>query len=533
MAIIYDYIIVGAGSAGCVLANRLSEDPKNRVLLLEAGPMDKDRMIHIPAGFTKTFNNPKVNWCFNTEPVEGVDNRRIFFPRGKVLGGSSSINGHLYVRGQNRDFDLWGQLGNLGWSYDDVLPYFKRAESHQGSKSSYRGDSGPLLVQNIPERHPLCEAFIDGAGEIGLKRNDDYNAESQEGACYYQQTIHGGRRWSAATAYLKPIARRKNLHIEVNALVESISFTNRRATGVSYQRQGKERTARAGKQVILAAGSIKSPHLLQISGIGNAAALKDIGIDVRYDLPGVGQNLRDHYGVRLSYRVTKPITLNERARGFPLFKEMLRYFFRKQGLLAMSPAHAGAFARTRPELETPDIQYVFTPASYRNGAMGSTELEAKPGMTVGCWQLRSESQGTVMAKTMDPATPPAIQPNYLEADIDRDAIVTGLKLARKLMQTGPLAPYRGAELQPGDGVETDDEWLDYARANGSTVFHPVGTCKMGNDPLAVVDDKLSVFGVEGLTVADASVMPTMISGNTNAATIMIAEKAADLVLAHR
>ena len=523
----YDYIIVGAGSAGCVLANRLSEDPRTTVLLLEAGGPDRNPFIHIPAGFAKTLDDVRVNWCYATEPEPESGNRAIHFPRGKVLGGSSSINGHLYVRGQRQDFDHWAQLGNRGWSYDDVLPYFKKSENREGGGDAYHGAGGPLQVADIRERHPVSDAFMAAAAHLGVPRNPDYNGAEQEGVGYFQQCMANGRRSSAATAFLKPARRRPNLRIVTRALASRISLDGRRATGVVYRAAGRSLRARAGREVIVAGGAVNSPQLLQLSGIGSPDLLADLGIPVRQALPGVGSNFQDHYVARVSYRLRDVVTLNERSRGLRFLGELAKYAVFRRGLLALSVAHVGASVRSRPELESPDLQYVFMPASFEGGIAGG--LDRFPGMSCGCWLHRPESRGSVTAISADPATAPAIRPGYLSAAADRETMVAGLKLARRFCQAPAFDPYRVAEVLPGAAVESDADWLDYARRNGSTVYHAVGTCKMGGDPLAVVDDRLRVHGLDGLRVVDASIMPTLVSANTNAAVIMIAEKAADMI----
>ena len=529
----YDYIIVGAGSAGCVLAHRLTVDPAISVLLLEAGGSDAHPYIRAPAGFLKTFQNPRFNWCYRTEPGPGVDGRSIFFPRGKVLGGSSSINGHLYVRGQARDYDTWAQLGNRGWSYDEVLPYFRRSEDRSAGADAYHGAGGPLHVSDIHERHPICEAFIAGAESIGIPRNPDYNGASQEGVSYYQRTIRKGHRHSAAAAFLRPVMRRPNLHLETRAHVLRLDCEGRRVSGVTWRQGDKVREGRAGAEVLLAAGAVNSPHLLQVSGIGPAAHLRSIGVEVLHDLPGVGEGLQDHYATRVVNRVTRPVTLNERARPSRLWWEIAHWLVRGRGLLAFSPAHVGVFLRSRPGLDEPDLQFVFTPASYDDGNV-TGGLEPLPGMTCGVWQMRPESRGYVRARSPDPDDSPAIQPNYLAAEEDRRTAIAGLRWARRLLATDALAPYRGGETVPGGDCRDDEALLAYARARGSTVYHAVGSCRMGPDPLAVVGPDLVLRGMTGLRIVDASVMPTMVSANTNAATMMIAEKASDFILAdHR
>jgi choline dehydrogenase len=527
----FDYVIVGAGSAGCVLANRLSEDPRISVLVLEAGGSDAHPYIRAPAGFLKTFQNPRFNWCYTTEPGPGVDGRAIFFPRGKVLGGSSSINGHLYVRGQARDFDVWAQLGNRGWSYDDVLPYFRRSEDRSSGADEFHGAGGPLHVSDIAERHPICEAFIQGAEELGIRRNPDYNGAEQEGVAYYQRTIRHGRRHSAASGFLRQAMRRPNVRVETMAHVLRLETAGRRVTGVTYRQHGAVRRAEAFGEILLAAGTVNSPQLLHISGIGPAGHLRSIGVETVHDLAGVGEGLQDHYATRTADRVTQPITLNEQARGARLYWEIGKWLATGRGLLAFSPAHVAAFLRSDPALDAPDLQFVFTPASYSEGVTG--QLQEFPGMTCGVWQLRPESKGYVRARSPDPAQPPAIQPNYLTAETDRRAAVAGIRWCRRLLGTAALAPYRDRETIPGEDLQSDEELLAYARDRGSTVYHAISTCRMGVDPLAVVGPDLRLKGLAGIRVVDASVMPTMVSANTNAATLMIAEKASDMILADR
>ena len=528
MANSYDYVIVGAGSAGCVLANRLSADRDIRVLLLEAGGSDLHPYVRAPAGFIKTFQNPRFNWCYTTEPVAGADSRPIYFPRGKLLGGSSAINGSLYVRGQPRDFDTWAQLGNRGWSYDEVLPYFRRSEDRSSGADAFHGAGGPQHVSDINERHPICEAFIAGAESLGVPRNPDYNGAEQEGVAYYQRTIRNGRRHSAATGYLAPIRRRPNLHVVTGAHVLRLDVVERQAVGVTYRRGGQTHRAVADGEVVLSAGTINSPHLLQLSGIGPAERLAEIGIAPVHDLPGVGEGLQDHFATRVAHRVVLGRTLNERARGPRLWWEVARWLATGQGVLSLSPAHVGAFIRSHPSLDAPDLQIVFTPASYSEGVTG--KLQPFPGMTCGVWQMRPHSRGWVRTRSADPALAPAIQPNYLADEADRRAAVDGLRWARRLLDSAALAPYRGVETTPGPDVQTDDALLAYARARGSTVYHAISTCRMGVDRAAVVGPDLRVHGLDGLRVVDASVMPAMVSANTNAATLMIAEKASDLIL---
>jgi choline dehydrogenase len=529
----YDYVIVGAGSAGSVLANRLSEDGTVSVLVLEAGPSDWHPYIHMPAGFIKTFHIASVNWLYRMEPSQWTGGRRILAPRGKTLGGSSSINGHVYNRGQRMDFDTWAQLGNRGWGYADVLPYFRRMERRLGeSDPTYRGRDGNLTVSDLDWHHPLCEAFIEGAVSLGIPRNPDYNGAIQEGVAYAQRTIDNGRRVSAATAFLHPARKRPNVTVRTHAHATGLMFEGKRCVGVAYAaggRGGDTHEVRAGREVILSGGSYNSPQLLQLSGIGPEPLLKSLGIPLRHALPGVGENLRDHYAPRFSVRVKNIDTINERARGLKLAREVFRYVTTRKGILALNPTLVYCFWRSEPSVATSDLQLTFTPASYREGVQG--QLEREPGMTVAPWQQRPDSRGYVRLRSADPFEPPIIQPNYLAEEGDRRVLLAGMKLARRLLETKPLEPYYDHEDFPGDKVRSDDELLGAAKQRGTTTFHPAGTCRMGprTDPFAVVDDELRVHGLERLRVIDASIMPTMLSANLNAATMMLADKASDLI----
>ena len=524
----FDYVIVGAGSAGCVLANRLSASGRHSVLLLEAGPEDTNLWIHVPLGYGKLFKDKTVNWMYQTEPEPGLNGRSIFQPRGKVLGGSSSINGLVYIRGQREDFERWRQRGNAGWGYDDVLPYFRKAEDQQRGADAFHGTGGPLTVSNPRQTDPLCAAFIRAAGEIGIPANPDFNGAGQEGAGYFQTTTRRGRRASTAVCYLRPARHRRNLEIRTSAPAQRILFEGRRAVAVRYRHAGTLRTARARCEILVSGGAYNSPQLLQLSGVGPADLLARHGIDVVLDAAGVGHDLQDHLQVRMVMRCSKPVTIND-AINHPVRRVLtgLRYAAFRTGPLTVAAGYAGAFFKTDPRLATPDIQVHFIPFSADK--MGE-KLHAFSGFTASVCQLRPESRGSLRIKSADASVPPEIRINYLATETDRTVNVEGLKILRRVLHAPALGPYVAAEVEPGAAIATDAALLAYCRQYGSTIYHPTSTCRMGSDALAVVDQRLRVRGIEGLRVVDGSVMPDVVSGNTNAAIIMIAERASDMIL---
>lgn len=529
----YDYVIVGAGSAGCVLANRLSANPAHRVLLLEAGPPDRNPWIHVPLGYGKNIDNAAINWCFQSQPEAYCHGQTYFLPRGKVLGGTSAINGMVYVRGQAEDFDGWAQSGCRGWSYEDVLPYFVKCETNSRGASELHGGDGPLRVSDVGEQTVICKAMLAAGEEIGIPRNEDLNGRVQEGIGWHQATISDGRRSSTAVAYLKPIRNRANLDVQTNAMARRVLFEGKRATGIEYDVGGagggseNRRTAHADKAVILSGGAYGSPQLLELSGIGNPARLAELGIPVLHALPGVGENLQDHFVGHLRWRVKNARTFNDRTHGLRALAEGLNYIVRRKGVLTQPTLPIGAFIRTRAELASPDVQLQIFTATYQE--LRARTLDREPGVTIGAAVLRLEGRGHVHAQSTDPATQPAIWHNLLATPNDRRTLVAGMRVARTLMSADAMKPHFDFELTPGEDVQSDDELLDYARRSGRSNMHPAGTCKMGIDDQAVVDPSLKVHGTQSLYVADASVMPNVVSGNTNAATIMIGEKAADLI----
>ena len=526
----FDYVIAGGGTAGCVLANRLSADGRHSVLLLEAGPPDSYPWIRVPIGYAKTMFHPVYNWRFKTEPEPGMNGREIYWPSGRTLGGSSAINGLIYIRGHRDDYDHWAALGNRGWGYADVLPYFRKLEHNVRGESEWHGADGPLWVSDIRAKHELVEALIGAGAELGIPPNPDFNGARQEGTGYYQLTTHRGFRCSTAVAYLRPARGRSNLAVETNARATRIVQDGKRATGIVYRQGGREHTATARREVIVAAGALQSPQLLQLSGIGPPALLQKFGIPVVNARDGVGENLQDHLQVRTIFRCTKPITTNDTLKSWWRTMAMgARYVLTRTGPMAVGINQGGMFARTDPALDRPDVQFHLATLS---SDMAGSPVHTFSGFTLSVCQLRPESRGTIRIKSADPEAAPAMQPHYLATAHDRATIVAGIKLARRLASTRALAPYVAGEYLPGEAAVSDDDLLEFARNKGATIFHPAGTCKMGpaSDARAVVDPELRVHGTPGLRVVDCSVMPTIISGNTNAPVIMIAEKAADMIL---
>ena len=525
-----DYLVIGAGAAGCVVANRLSTQKQFKVYCIEAGGNDTNPFIKIPAGFSKTVYNPDLNWPYFTTPSKNTGNRSIKFPRGKVIGGSSSINGHLYVRGQAADYDGWAQLGCTGWDWDSVLPYFKKAETRINGDEKFRGKNGPLIISDLTELHPLTKIFIDTVDKFGIKKNSDYNSGNQEGTATYQNMIKNNVRWSAADAYLKPILHRDNFKLIKNALVEKLVLKNKKITAVLFKNNNKLKKINVRKEVILSAGSINSPQILQLSGIGDRSHLEKLGLKCLIHSPQVGKNLKDHYAIRIAMRVKNISTYNEKSRGIRLLNEVLKYVFFKKGMLTTPVSSGAAFAKTSKELSNPNIQLLFAPASYESVNVGTAKLEKLSGMTCGVSQLRPTSKGWVKITSTQTNISPEIQPNYLENNFDQQTIVEGIRLVRKIFSSSPLNQFCVEETLPGKSFNNYHKILDYAQKNGSTIYHPIGTCRMGNDKSAVVNLNLKFNGIDNLRIIDASIMPEMVSGNTYAATNMIAEKGSDYIL---
>jgi choline dehydrogenase len=517
----YDYIIVGAGSAGCVLAARLTEDPHTRVLLLEAGGADSAKEVHIPAAFSKLYKTT-VDWNYSTEPEPHLKNRRLYWPRGKMLGGSSSMNAMIYMRGNPLDYDHWANLGNDGWDFHDVLRYFKKSQMQQRGASERHGTTGPLHVSDLRFVNPLTRAFLAAANDLGFRDNSDFNGATQDGAGLYQVTQKNGRRHSAADAYLKPVLPRRNLKVITGALVTRVIAEKNRAVGVEYRHVGATREGRAAREVLLAGGTINSPQLLLLSGIGPADEIQRVGLRPIHDLPGVGKNLQDHVMVSVGYLCTKPVSM----AGAESLPNLLQYLLLRRGLLSSNVAEAGIFSRTRHGIDVPDLQLLFGPAYYVNHGLTPRKEHC---FGFGPTLVTPESRGSISLKSANPLHPPAIRANYLSTAADMRVIVEGVKLSRQLAHAKPFEAYRGGELHPGTTVQSDKEIAEFIRAEAETLYHPVGTCKMGNDSMAVVDPRLRLHGIDGLRVVDASVMPRIIAGNTNAPTIMIAEKAADII----
>ena len=523
----FDFIIVGAGSAGCVLAHRLSADPANKVLLLEAGGKDWSPWLHIPVGYFKTMHNPAFDWCYLTEPDPGIAGRRLQWPRGKVLGGSSALNGLIYVRGQAEDYDRWAELGNPGWGFENVLPYFKKSEDNQRGADQFHGTGGPQKVSDLRLRRPIAEHFVKAATEIGIPFNEDYNGVEQEGVAYFQQTAYRGFRWSTAKSFLRSAKGRPNLETVTRAQVTSLVLDGQRVSGINYRHGGQIKTAHANAEVILSAGAINSPQILQCSGIGDPLQLQQAGVEVAHALEGVGKNLQDHLQIRLVFK-TNQRTLNDELNN-PL-KRMLvgmQYLLTRSGPLTLAASQVAIFTRSSESVDRPDIQFHMQPLSADKPGDGVHPFSA---FTASVCQLRPHSRGHVVIKSADPMTYPAIYPNYLSDERDCAVAVDGIKVARRIAEAPSLRDCIIDEYVPGRQFQTDGELLDAARRHSQTIYHPVGTCKMGNDGSAVVDHQLRVHGIAGLRVVDASIMPEIVSGNTNAPTIMIAEKAADMIL---
>jgi choline dehydrogenase-like flavoprotein len=523
----YDFIIAGGGTAGCILANRLSADGKYRVLMLEAGHEARSMWISIPAGFSKLLVNPEYNWRFATEPEDNVHGRTIAVPRGKGVGGSTLINGMIYVRGQPQDYDGWEAAGATGWGYQQAERIFRKIECYEPGDAS-RGKRGPMHLEEVSERFPISDAFLQAAQEDGQPLNPDYNGGNQEGVGYYQVLQHRGRRWSVVDGYLKPASGRKNLTVECGAHVTRLVFEGKRCVGVAYRKNGQEHIVRARRETLLCMGAVQSPQLLELSGVGNPALLQSFGIAPVLAQPQVGENYIDHFATRMNWRVKGTVTLNEMSRGWRLAQQVARYYASHRGILTLGTGLVHGFVKSAPDLPAPDVQYFFVHASYANAA--ERILDRHPGMTIGVAQLRPESVGSIHIKSADPQSGPAIRPNFLSAQVDRDSLVGGMQVARRIVGQPAMRRYIESEISPGAAVESYDEWLDFARRNGQTIYHPIGTCRMGSDAAAVTDVRLRVNGLSGLRVVDASVMPKMVSGNTQGAVMMVAERGAEMIL---